>query len=419
MNNPFNLESVRLINYKYHIDTTIPFTDGLNLITGETGTGKSCAFDGLLWVYGFSPIAENDFRREGTDSTSVIIKLSSGFEVERVRSNSLNRYILRKENCETRTFDNINREVPLEVRQVLGIEELCFDKIPLNVNFASQDDLNFLFDKKIPASFNAKLFNYLTGNSILDSLFAVCNKEKLSISKEIENLNTSIIKQKENVENCTKTYTELNAKLQKVQELYSQIEEQIIIYDELRKLAEKLKTNKEGQDFVQFKLDKIVIISDNIIKDLKKKAEQLKSLLTIQLKLTNVNQFLHEIKEKEKTIPDLNLANLTQLAKKLETLQHISCKLVNNKDEQDKVDFLNSKIKIPQIDFETLKEDNLMLTELMKLRDKLIENKKLQDKLKCQYEKNDEENKKFGEQLKEIWVTQKVCPLCKQEIKNK
>jgi DNA repair exonuclease SbcCD ATPase subunit len=416
MKNLFSLESVRLVNYKYHIDTTIPFTEGLNLITGETSVGKSCAFDGLLWIYGFSNIAKNDYRREGTESTSVIIKLSSGFEVERVRTNTVNRYILRKDGCDDKIFDSIDKDVPEEIRQVLGIEELTFDNTTLNINFASQDDLNFLFDSKIPASFNAKLFNRLAGNSILDSLFAVCNKEKLSINKNIESLNEQIVKQKEDVENCTKQYSELNAKLQKVQELYSSIEEQIIIYDELKKLAEKLKINKEAKDFVQFKLDKIVIISDNVIKDLKEKAEQLKSMLTLQSKLTYVNQSLQEIKAKERIIPDLKLDNLTKQAKRLDELKSLNSKLVINKDEQEKIAFLNVKIKIPKVDFDTLKEDNLMLTELIKLRNKLIDNKKGQEKITLQLEFTDKNRVILEKELKEIWDKNPTCPLCGQNV---
>ena len=414
----YNLQKIILKNFQIHNYLEIDFTNQLNIITGETGTGKTAIFRALEFVYGCSDINETDYRKENTKETSVTIKLSSGFEVERVRSDTINRYILRKEDFVEKIFDSVGRETPEEIKQVLGLNLLEFDKTTLNLNFASQDDLNFLFDSKIPASFNAKLFNRLAGNEILDSLFAICNKEKLGIGKEIESLNVQIVKQKEDVENCTKQYNQLHEKLQKVQELYSQIEEQIIIYDELKKLAEKLKVNKDGQDFVQIKLDKIVIISENTIKDLKEKAEQLKSLLTLQTKLTCVNQSLHEIKAKEKIVPDLNLDILSKQAKKLEGLKSLNNRLIINKDEQERINFLNSKINIPQVEFDTLKEDNLMLTELTKLRNKLIENKNGQEMINQQTTKQSILLGNLEKELKEVWEKNPTCPLCGQGIKK-
>ena len=372
--NLYNLEWVRLINFQLHEDSTFHFTDGLNVITGVTGTGKTGIFRGIEWLYGFSKISENDYRKEGTKSTSVIVKLKSGFEVEKIRSSTLNRYILRKEDCEDKVFDSVGKDVPEEVKQVLGIYELEFDKISLNVNFASQDDLNFIFDSQIPGSFNAKLFNKLTGNELLDTLFKECNRESLSINRDLKSLDEQIIKQEEDVKNCTKQYNELQKKLNNVKNLYSQIEEKIIIYDELKKMASKLKENKEADDFVKFKLSKIVTISEKTINKLKEKAELLKNLASIQSRLKEVKSNL------DKTIEEQKL------------------------------------IKIPEIDFDTLKEDNLMLTELTKLSDKLSQNKKGQKNVTQQLVSEQMLLGTLEKQLKEVWDKCKVCPLCKKQL---
>lgn len=374
--NLYNLEWVRLINFQLHEDSTFHFTDGLNVITGVTGTGKTGIFRGIEWLYGFSKISENDYRKEGTKSTSVIVKLKSGFEVEKIRSSTLNRYILRKEDCEDKVFDSVGKDVPEEVKQVLGIYELEFDKISLNVNFASQDDLNFIFDSQIPGSFNAKLFNKLTGNELLDTLFKECNRESLSINRDLKSLDEQIIKQEEDVKNCTKQYNELQKKLNNVKNLYSQIEEKIIIYDELKKMASKLKENKEADDFVKFKLSKIVTISEKTINKLKEKAELLKNLASIQSRLKEVKSNL------DKTIEEQKL------------------------------------IKIPEIDFDTLKEDNLMLTELTKLSDKLSQNKKGQKNVTQQLVSEQMLLGTLEKQLKEIWAKCPICPLCKKDTER-
>ena len=367
----YNLKSVTLKNFQTHDNLTVNFTDNVNVISGLTGVGKSAIYKAILWVYGYSDISENDFRREGTNETSVIVKLSSGFEVERIRSNTLNRYILRKEECEDKIFDKVGKNLPDEIRKVLGIEEIEFEKINLNINFASQDDLNFIFDSKIPASFNAKLFNKLTGNEILDSLFVNLNRENLNISKEVKRLDEQIIQQKENVENCTKQYNELSNKLQKVVELYSQIEEKIIIYDELKKLASKLKENKETQDFVKYKLDKIVIISDKTINELKEKSDLLKELLTLKEKLTSVSQTLHKTIEAQKLI------------------------------------------KIPKIDFDELKQKVIVYDELKQLYANLEQNKLNKERVVIQLKENKELYGKLDKELKEIWNKLDFCSKCK------
>jgi len=372
----YNLKSIRLINFQIHSDLTVDFTDNINVISGLTGVGKSCIFKALAWLYGFSDISEDDFRKENTKETSVIVKLSSSFEVERIRSNTLNRYILRKENCEDKVFDKVGRDAPEEIKKILGIEEIEFEKINLNINFASQDDLNFIFDSKIPASFNAKLFNKLTGNEILDILFVNLNRENLSISKEVKRLDEQIATQKEDVENCTKQYNELYEKLQKVVELYSQIEEKIIIYNELKKLAIKLKENKETQSFVKFKLDKIITISDKTITNLKEKAELLKNLLIIKEKLTNVNKTLQQTIEAQKII------------------------------------------KIPKINFDELKQKTIVYDELGQLSHKLGQNKLNKEKVVIQLKENKELYGKLDKELKEIWTKLDICEQCKPKVER-
>jgi len=74
----YNLKSVTLKNFQTHDNLTVNFTDNVNVISGLTGVGKSAIYKAILWVYGYSDISENDFRREGTNETSVIVKLSSG-----------------------------------------------------------------------------------------------------------------------------------------------------------------------------------------------------------------------------------------------------------------------------------------------------------------------------------------------------
>ena len=363
------IKSIILKNFQAHEYLKLDFSNDLNIITGLSDAGKSCIRRAIDWIYFNANISESDYRKEGTDVTSVIIMLQNEFEIERIRSNSLNRYILRKEGCQEIVFDSIGKEIPQEIKDVLNISTIDIDKDSLNLNISNQLSLPFLLDK--PASFRAKLFNKLTGNEILDSLFQSCNKEKLNISGELKSLDEKLIKQKEDVENCTKEYEDLNSKLQKVKEVYSKIEEKIIIYDELKKLASKLKENKETEDFVKFKLSKIITISDKVITDLKEKSELLKELTLIQNRLKEIKLNLDKTLEEQKLI------------------------------------------KIPKIDLDELKQKAEMYSDLERMYDILNQNKENQEKVTTQIKEKQTLLGNLNLQLKEIWDKLEFCSKCK------
>ena len=224
----------------------LDFYDDINLITGDTASGKSCIFKAIRWLYGDSSISKDDFRKEGTKSTEVIGFFNNGYEVERVRSNTVNSYLVRKEGMEDKKFDSFGKEIPDEIKAILGTEVINIDDIKLDLNFADQEDLNFIFGKEIPASFCSKLFNKLTGSELLDNLFSLCNKESLSVKKEIKNLESNIEKNKEDIVFCQTKYDELNKKNECISALYAVIKEKSELFKKLKSIFSCLKENKEN-----------------------------------------------------------------------------------------------------------------------------------------------------------------------------
>ena len=98
------VQQVHIRNFQKHSDLKLDFNSDVNIITGLTDSGKSGIFRALEWVFNFSNISENDYRKEGTNETSVKIWLDNNFQVERIRSNTLNRYILSKDDYEDKIF---------------------------------------------------------------------------------------------------------------------------------------------------------------------------------------------------------------------------------------------------------------------------------------------------------------------------
>ena len=164
-----------------HCDLQINFTNGVNVLTGASDTGKSCIRRAIEWLFQNENI--DGIRKVGTKQTSVEAILSNGYSVERIRSISINRYKIKKGD-NIQVFDSIGKTIPDEVKQVLGVFPIVVDGEEIYLNSQPQIGLPFLFDRS-PA-FRMKLFNKLTGNDVLDRLFTQFNKDILGIKRNLK-----------------------------------------------------------------------------------------------------------------------------------------------------------------------------------------------------------------------------------------
>ena len=175
------IKSLKLNNFQKHSDLQINFVNGVNVLYGASDIGKSCIRRAIEWVVQNESI--DGVRKTGTKKTTVTITLDNNIEVERVRSTSINRYIIRKGKDE-QVYDAIGKSIPDEVKEVLTIYPIDIDGEQIYLNSQPQIGLPFLFDKS-PA-FRMKLFNKLTGNDVLDRLFSEFNKDILRIKRNLK-----------------------------------------------------------------------------------------------------------------------------------------------------------------------------------------------------------------------------------------
>ena len=371
------VQRIHIKNFQRHADLKLDFKSDINVITGLTDSGKSGVFRAMEWLFNFSNISESDYRKEGTKETSVKVWLVNDFQVERIRSNTINRYILSKENCEDKIFDSFGKNTPEEIVEVFGINTINVDDEHINLNFASQDQLNFLLDSTYSDTFKAKLFNKLTGNEVLDKAFKELNRENLRFNREIKETEENLVKQEEQLSEYSLSYKKLKKKLCLVTEQYEKIKEEMEIYEHLKNLSEKLKANKEQNEFVNFKTSQIKTISDKKIKELKEQAEQLKQIQELSYELEAINNNLETVKKQKNNIKVVKFDE-KQLINKAETLQ--------------KMKQLNEELSL----------------NIEQLQTTTIDKKVLKDRLN-----------KSQEELEKIWKEQKICPLCQRKVKER
>lgn len=84
------IQSVALQNFQSHKESILELAPGVNILTGDSDSGKTAILRALAWVLTNRPTGEA-FRRIGSKSTSVIVDTSDG-AITRVRSDKENLY---------------------------------------------------------------------------------------------------------------------------------------------------------------------------------------------------------------------------------------------------------------------------------------------------------------------------------------
>ncbi len=367
------LNKIILKCFMKHDYLELNFYEDINLIKGDTAAGKSCIFKAIRWLHGNSDVSKEDFIKEGCKSTSVIGHYNNGYILERVRSASVNRYIIKKEGCDDEIFDNFGKDIPEKVKEIIGTELIDIDDTVLDLNFADQEDLNFIFSKTIPASFCAKLFNKFTGSELLDNLFSLCNKDNLSVKKEISSLEESIKQSKIEIAEKQINFDVYLKKSLQLEENYVILKEKLAIFDKLSEVRNNLKRIDNSLSILNTK--KINVIDEKTILDLKQKADRLTKLSNIYNRLKEIDSSIEKLSMQSFPVVNVNWEEIRNKYQRINNLKQISVKLKNI--DRQIADNIQSKQKI------------------------------------------EEDLEKGRKELEEIWLTMDICPLCKHERNKK
>ena len=318
--NKIFLTKIELTNFQKHSHLELEFCEGCNIIHGETDIGKSCILRAINWIYNNEPTG-NCIRKTGTKKTSVKVWLNTGNIIERIKSDTINAYIL-NENDKNR-YDSIGKQIPEEIRKMLGIYPLEVDNEEIILNIAEQITMPFLMDKS--GTFRNKLFNKLTGADLLDNAMQGLNSDLLHINKEEKSEQIHLEENK----------TELSLLL-------------------IEKASKEIIKNKLEK---QFNLVKQNTEQYNKLIDYKEKIDKIESDILINQAKIETIKFVDEDK-----ITELDCAINT-----LEILNELLYNIKQNKKDLLELEELNNKIKIPEIDTNDLRTKIEQLNKLQKI----------------------------------------------------
>jgi len=127
-----------LKDFKTHKDSVLEFSSGVNVITGDTGQGKTNILLSTGWVKDNRPLGSNCIRR-GQDSSRVVLEVEENkdiFGVVRSRGTSNNSYSIEKNGKAVGDpFTAFGNSPPEQVSKILNLSD---------INIQKQRDSHFL-----------------------------------------------------------------------------------------------------------------------------------------------------------------------------------------------------------------------------------------------------------------------------------
>lgn len=195
---------VILDNFQSHEHTEMNFTDGLNIIVGESNNGKTAVLRGIMWAITNQPLG-TDFIMAGKDECSVTICYDDGTSIKRGRTLKDTGYYdiyYRDDNgtLQRGQYRGFTNAVPVEVANVHQMPKVSITKdIETHLNVLSQLDGPFLLTES-PMT-KAAAIGRITGTHVIDAGIKESNKTIQNNRKVIKTYESDISEKRNVLQN--------------------------------------------------------------------------------------------------------------------------------------------------------------------------------------------------------------------------
>src|SRR4030065_2389545 len=201
------IKSLKIENFQSHLNSCLEFSNGINVISGQSNNGKSSILRSLSWVIFNRPLGlsfKSSFSAK-KDTVKITINTEAD-EIVREKNDSINQYKINNA-----ILDPVGSNCPDEIASVLNFSEL---------NIHSQFEKHFLITDspgEIGRTINkvVKLDSIDTLISNISSKITSTNKELEFKKQDLDKLNTSLEKFKDYdlIENLVKQIIEYDNKV--------------------------------------------------------------------------------------------------------------------------------------------------------------------------------------------------------------
>ncbi|GGA34678.1 hypothetical protein GCM10007416_04460 [Kroppenstedtia guangzhouensis] len=225
-------ERLVIENFQSHEQTEVFFTNGLNVFVGPSDSGKSAILRALRWVLYNEPKG-TDFIRAGKKRCRVTLTLSDGTQITRMRSSSVNRYILKTPEQEEQVYEGFGSSVPQEVLDAHGMHVLKLDsdwKLP--VQFGTQLEPPFLLAET--GMVKAKSIGRVSGAHIIDIALQGTAKDLTAVNSRLKH----VVEQSDELKKRLEPYEDLPRLQERLEEAEAQYEEATAMHARLEAICQ-------------------------------------------------------------------------------------------------------------------------------------------------------------------------------------
>ncbi len=412
------LKSLKLENFRQHEDTFMEFSDGITIINGSNGAGKSTILEAVSWaIYGTDAARGNkDTIKFNKAKARAKVRVELSFELE----NEIFRIERFLDKAELYLAENqapiviTQQEVTKYLTEKLGMTKDEF----FNTYFTGQKELNFLGNQKPleRRKFISKVLNHekirgaqeqvrIDKNSINNEIIGLkqgiadldsLDEEKKLAKIEMEEVKNLLKLKQDEFSKCVDEIAKLEPEWEKIKEIKEKFDK---ISNELKFLAEKtLFTEKNAASL----------------------AEKFKNLEEKTKTFAEISKFESEYKETEVKIKELEKLQENETLRQtyLARIQGLE-KEINEKQLQQEEVIKSGKEKRLIVDkIPLIKEEiDLLEKKIQELETKTTSDKKEKEVLIFQKQK---EIEKIQNQLRLIQEKgeEGTCPTCERTLKG-
>lgn len=410
------LISLKLENFRQHENSQIDFSDGITIISGENGSGKSTVLEAICWIiYGLDAVRGNkdsvlwNKAPAKSKAKGELIFLLEGEEYKITRTLDKAEVYINATLSATSTAETIKY-----LTEKLG---MTLDEF-YNTYFTRQKELNFL--KTLKPIDRRKFISHVLGYDKLKFAQEKVRSDKNNFSKKIEGFKQGI----ENIDDILneKKVIELESAVAKselsiIDKKFKELSLSLtVIIPQWESIREKKETFEIKNSKVEFTSEKLNMHNKNYEK-LKKNTIELedKSQKLINYKNIEENYNLIELQIKEQE----------QLQESEALRQSISIDIKNAKNRSNEITKELNDITISgKIKAEQVKKITPLTNEIKALKLSLEKAEKEYNNSKTEKEVLISQNKKELEKLtKQFDLLTKngkdgECPTCKRELKG-
>jgi len=168
------IKSLKLQNFQSHPNSELNFCPGVNVIIGQSDSGKTALLRALRWVIWNRPSGES-FRSSWGGDTRACVETTDDQEVIRIRTNTDNAYIVDNGEGIVLEMKAFGMDVPDGVTEILKMNDL---------NFQQQLDSPFLLNEN-PGTVAAH-FNRIAHLDKIDSSVSLLKRWSTALTQQIK-----------------------------------------------------------------------------------------------------------------------------------------------------------------------------------------------------------------------------------------